>query len=79
MGQCPASLWRLGEQRSHAGLPEAGDTILGFDLAHGGHDPRVACEFSGKLYRPTFYGVEKETGTIDMDKVAETARTEKPR
>ena len=56
-----------------------GDTILGFDLAHGGHLTHGSpVNYSGKLYRPTFYGVEKETGTIDMDKVAETARTEKP-
>jgi len=56
-----------------------GDTILGFDLAHGGHlthGSPVNCR--GKLYRPTFYGVEKETGTSDMDKVADTARIEKP-
>jgi glycine hydroxymethyltransferase len=56
-----------------------GDTILGFDLAHGGHLTHGSpVNYSGKLYRPTFYGVEKETGTIDMDKVAETARAEKP-
>ncbi|HNI43129.1 MAG TPA: serine hydroxymethyltransferase, partial [Chitinophagales bacterium] len=35
--------------------------------------------FSGKLYRPTFYGVEQETGTVDMDKVAEIATREKPK
>ncbi len=56
-----------------------GDTILGFDLAHGGHLTHGSpVNYSGKLYRPTFYGVEKGTGTIDMDKVAETARAEKP-
>ena len=56
-----------------------GDTILGFDLAHGGHLTHGSpVNYSGKLYRPTFYGVEKETGTIDMDKVSETARAEKP-
>ena len=56
-----------------------GDTILGFDLAHGGHLTHGSpVNYSGKLYRPTFYGVEKETGRIDMDKVAETARREKP-
>jgi glycine hydroxymethyltransferase len=58
----------------------AGDTILGFDLAHGGHLTHGSpVNFSGKLYRPTFYGVEKETGLINYDKVAETARKEKPK
>ena len=57
-----------------------GDTILGFDLSHGGHLTHGSpVNFSGKLYRPTFYGVEKETGTINYDKVAETARQEKPK
>ena len=56
-----------------------GDTILGFDLAHGGHLTHGSpVNYSGKLYRPTFYGVERESGLIDMDKVAETARREKP-
>lgn len=58
----------------------AGDTILGFNLSHGGHLTHGSpVNFSGKLYRPTFYGVEKDTGTIDMDKVADTARQEKPK
>jgi glycine hydroxymethyltransferase len=58
----------------------AGDTILGFDLAHGGHLTHGSpVNFSGKLYRPTFYGVEKETGLINYDTVAETARKEKPK
>ena len=59
---------------------QAGDTILGFDLSHGGHlshGSRV--NFSGKVYRPTFYGVEKDTGLIDMDKVRSTALAEKPK
>lgn len=57
-----------------------GDTILGFDLSHGGHLTHGSpVNFSGKLYRPTFYGVEKETGKINYDKVAETARAEKPK
>src|ERR1022692_3422649 len=47
-----------------------GDTILGFDLSHGGHLTHGSpVNFSGKLYRATFYGVEKETGRIDYDKV----------
>ncbi len=57
-----------------------GDTILGFDLSHGGHLTHGSpVNFSGKLYRPTFYGVEKETGLVDMDKVTETARKERPK
>lgn len=57
-----------------------GDTILGFDLSHGGHLTHGSpVNYSGKLYRPTFYGVEKETGRINYDKVSETAHTEKPK
>ncbi len=57
-----------------------GDTILGFNLAHGGHLTHGSpVNFSGKLYRPTFYGVEPGTGLIDYNKVAETARAEKPK
>lgn len=59
---------------------EAGDTILGFDLAHGGHLSHGSpVNFSGKVYRPVFYGVEKESGIIDMDKVETTALKEKPK
>jgi glycine hydroxymethyltransferase len=57
-----------------------GDTILGFDLSHGGHLTHGSpVNFSGKLYRPTFYGVEKETGLIDFNKIRDTARKEKPK
>ncbi len=57
-----------------------GDKILGFDLSHGGHLTHGSpVNFSGKLYQPTFYGVEKETGTIDFNKVIETAQREKPK
>ncbi len=59
---------------------ETGDTILGFDLSHGGHLTHGSTvNFSGQYYRPTFYGVEADTGRIDMDKVAETARQEQPK
>ncbi|MDJ1468573.1 serine hydroxymethyltransferase [Xanthocytophaga flava] len=59
---------------------QAGDTILGFDLSHGGHLTHGSpVNFSGKLYRPTFYGVEKESGLINWDKVEETAKKEKPK
>ena len=57
-----------------------GDKILGFDLAHGGHLTHgSSVNFSGKLYDPHFYGVEKESGLIDWEKVADTARKEKPK
>lgn len=57
-----------------------GDAILGFDLAHGGHLTHGSpVNYSGLLYRPHFYGVEQETGTIDMDKVAATARECQPK
>src|SRR5687768_8132922 len=57
-----------------------GDKILGFDLSHGGHLTHGSpVNFSGKLYQPTFYGVEEETGTIDFDKVIKTAEREKPK
>ncbi|MFN5182009.1 MAG: serine hydroxymethyltransferase [Bacteroidota bacterium] len=57
-----------------------GDTILGFNLSHGGHLTHGSpVNFSGKLYRATFYGVEAETGKIDYDKVEETALKEKPK
>lgn len=59
---------------------EAGDTILGFDLSHGGHLSHGSpVNFSGKVYNPVFYGVEKETGIIDMDKVEAIAKAEKPK
>ncbi len=57
-----------------------GDTILGFDLSHGGHLTHgSSVNFSGKLYNPTFYGVEKETGVLNYDKIQETATKVKPR
>jgi len=57
-----------------------GDTIMGFNLSHGGHLTHGSpVNFSGKLYRPVFYGVEQETGLIDMNKVRETALAEKPK
>ena len=58
----------------------AGDTILGFDLSHGGHLTHGSpVNFSGKLYSPNFYGVEKETGLIDYDKVEAKALEVKPK
>lgn len=59
---------------------QAGDKILGFDLSHGGHLTHGSpVNFSGKLYQPSFYGVEKETGLINWDKVEETALKERPK
>ncbi len=57
-----------------------GDTILGFDLSHGGHLTHGSpVNFSGKLYRATFYGVEEKTGRINYDTLEETAKKEKPK
>ena len=57
----------------------AGDKILGFDLAHGGHLTHGSpVNFSGKLYQSFFYGVEKGSGLIDWNKVEDTAKKEKP-
>ncbi|HAS45143.1 MAG TPA: serine hydroxymethyltransferase [Microscillaceae bacterium] len=57
-----------------------GDKILGFDLSHGGHLTHGSTvNFSGKIYQPSFYGVEKETGLINWDKVEETALKEQPK
>lgn len=57
-----------------------GDTILGFDLSHGGHLSHGSpVNFSGKVYNPVFYGVEEETGLIDMDKVEALAKANRPK
>ncbi|MCO4821051.1 MAG: serine hydroxymethyltransferase [Flavobacteriaceae bacterium] len=59
---------------------EPGDTILGFDLSHGGHLTHGSpVNFSGKLYNPVFYGVKKETGLIDYDHVQQVAEKERPK
>ncbi|KXN99916.1 serine hydroxymethyltransferase [Aequorivita aquimaris] len=57
-----------------------GDKYLGFDLSHGGHLTHGSpVNFSGRLYNPVFYGVDKETGRIDYDKVEKIAVAEKPK
>ena len=62
------------------GVIQPGDTILGFDLSHGGHLTHgSSVNFSGKLYRPTFYGVRQETGQVDYDAMEATALKEKPK
>ena len=56
-----------------------GDTILGFDLSHGGHLTHGSpVNFSGKLYKTSFYGVEKDTGVLDYDKIQDIATKEQP-
>ena len=56
-----------------------GDKILGFDLSHGGHLTHGSpVNFSGLTYKTSFYGVDQETGLIDYNAMAETARKEKP-
>ncbi|WP_375239542.1 serine hydroxymethyltransferase [Aurantibacter sp.] len=57
-----------------------GDTILGFDLSHGGHLTHGSpVNFSGRLYNPVFYGVEEETGRLNYDKIQEIATKEQPK
>jgi len=63
----------------HACL-QPGDTILGFDLSHGGHLTHGSpVNFSGRLYKPVFYGVDRESGLLDYDKIQEIAEREKPK
>ncbi len=63
----------------HACL-QPGDTILGFDLSHGGHLTHGSpVNFSGRLYNPVFYGVDKETGELDYNAIQEIATREKPK
>ncbi len=62
------------------GVLKPGDKILGFNLSHGGHLTHGSpVNFSGKLYVPSFYGVEQATGRVNYDVVAETAAKEKPK
>ncbi len=57
-----------------------GDSILGFDLSHGGHLTHgSSVNYSGKLYNPHFYGVDEETGIVDMDKVEIKAKEVLPK
>ncbi len=59
---------------------QPGDTILGLDLSMGGHLTHGSpVNFSGKLYRPVFYGVKKEDGRIDYEMMAKVAKEEKPK
>ncbi len=57
-----------------------GDTILGFDLSHGGHLTHgSSVNFSGRIYNPVFYGVDKETGVLNYDTIRKIAEKEKPK
>ena len=59
---------------------QPGDKILGLDLSMGGHLTHGSpVNFSGKLYKPSFYGVKRETGLVDYEMLEEKARTEKPK
>jgi len=64
---------------AYSAVLKPGDTILGFDLSHGGHLTHGSpVNFSGKLYKTAFYGVEKETGVLNYDKIQEKATEVKP-
>ena len=57
-----------------------GDTILGFDLAHGGHLTHGSIvNFSGRLYNPVFYGVDKESGMLNYDEIERIAKKQQPK
>ena len=64
----------------YAACLNPGDIFLGFDLSHGGHLTHGSpVNFSGKLYNPVFYGVDKDTGRIDYEAVEEIALRERPK
>lgn len=64
----------------YAACLQPGDKILGFDLSHGGHLTHGSpVNFSGKLYKPVFYGVDQETGVLNYDKIQEVATKEQPK
>jgi glycine hydroxymethyltransferase len=65
---------------AYAAVLQTGDTILGLDLAHGGHLTHGhKLSFSGKLYRPTFYAVRRDTELIDYDELEAIAERERPK
>ena len=62
------------------GILKPGDKILGFNLSHGGHLTHGSpVNFSGKLYQPSFYSVEQETGMVNYDTIRSIAEKEKPK
>ena len=59
---------------------QPGDTILGMDLAHGGHlSHGASVNFSGQIYKPMFYGVKKETGEIDFEGIEALLKEHRPK
>ena len=63
-----------------AAVLNPGDKILGFDLSHGGHLTHGSpVNFSGKIYNPSFYGVNPETGLLDYDVIMQRAKEERPK
>jgi glycine hydroxymethyltransferase len=65
---------------AYAAVLQPGDTILGLDLSHGGHLTHGhKLSFSGKLYRPTFYHVRRDTELIDYDELEAIAEREQPK
>jgi len=65
---------------AYAAVLQTGDTILGLDLSHGGHLTHGhRLSFSGKLYRPTFYHVRRDTELIDYDELEAIAERERPK
>ncbi len=72
-----------GSQANMAALMtflNTGDTIMGLDLAHGGHLTHGSpVNFSGQLYKVVSYQVDRETGRVDFDSVREMAKTHKPK
>ena len=72
-----------GSQANYAALMamiKPGDTVLGFDLSHGGHLTHGSpVNFSGKMYNPVFYGVKRETGRVDYDMMEQQAKAHKPK
>lgn len=63
-----------------AAVLNPGDKILGFDLSHGGHLTHGSpVNFSGKIYNPSFYGVNPETGLLDYDVIMQRAKEECPK
>ena len=65
---------------AYAAVIQPGDTILGLDLAHGGHLTHGhKLSFSGKTYRVASYGVSRDTETIDYDELEKTAERERPK
>ena len=67
-------------QAVYHALLSPGDKILGFDLSHGGHLTHGSpVNFSGRLYNPVFYGVEKDTGVLNYENISKIALREKPK